>query len=84
MYLTCKGRSFVLQVTWMFLSPSMANRILKLGYFKKYDVSSISKLNLSGAIFTAKSQIKLKECFPSADVIQIYGKMTKISWKFLS
>ncbi|KAL2747718.1 4-coumarate--CoA ligase 1-like [Vespula maculifrons] len=34
-------------VTWMFLSRSMANRILKSGYCKKYDVSSISKLNLS-------------------------------------
>nr|XP_050861969.1 uncharacterized protein LOC127069226 isoform X2 [Vespula vulgaris] len=41
-------------VTWMFLSRSMANRILKSGYCKKYDVSSISKLNLSGAIFTSK------------------------------
>ncbi|KAL2729445.1 nonribosomal peptide synthetase 30-like [Vespula squamosa] len=61
------------EVTWMFLSSSMANRILKSGYFKKYDVSSISKLNISGAIFTANSQMKLKECFPSADIIQIFG-----------
>ncbi|XP_035741079.1 uncharacterized protein LOC118449950 [Vespa mandarinia] len=61
------------KVTWMFLSPSMANRIIKSGFFEKYNVSSISKLNLSGAVFTEKSQIKLKECFPSADVIQIFG-----------
>lgn len=62
----------------MFLSPSMINRILKAGYFKKYDVSSITKVYVGGAIFTAKSQIELQECLPHADVIQMYGKAKKI------
>ncbi|XP_043678710.1 4-coumarate--CoA ligase 1-like isoform X1 [Vespula pensylvanica] len=65
------------KVTWVFLSPSMINRILKAGYFKKYDVSSITKVYVGGAIFTAKSQIQLQECLPHADVIQMYG-MTEL------
>lgn len=67
-----------LQVTWLFLSPSMINRILKTGYLKKYDVSSIIKVCVGGAIFTAGSQIKLQECLPNGDVIQMYGKAKKI------
>ncbi|KAL2747727.1 4-coumarate--CoA ligase 1-like [Vespula maculifrons] len=69
--------SLFLQVTWVFLSPSMINRILKAGYFKKYDISSITKVYVGGAIFTAKSQIQLQECLPNADVIQMYG-MTEL------
>ncbi|XP_046833712.1 uncharacterized protein LOC124430758 [Vespa crabro] len=61
------------KVTWIFLSPSMANRILKSGYLKKYDVSSIRKVCVGGAIFTAESQIKLQECLSNGDVIQMYG-----------
>ncbi|XP_047362961.1 4-coumarate--CoA ligase 1-like isoform X1 [Vespa velutina] len=59
------------KVTWLFLSPSMINRLLKTEYLKKYDVSSITKVCVGGAIFTAESQIKLRECLSNGDVIQI-------------
>ncbi|KAF7387342.1 hypothetical protein HZH68_013019 [Vespula germanica] len=65
---------------------------------EKYKINletiTISKLNLSGAIFTAKTQIKLKECFPKmtefydiitaqkshhkADNVETVGKNTQI------
>ncbi|KAI4499816.1 hypothetical protein M0802_005072 [Mischocyttarus mexicanus] len=61
------------KVTWIFMSPSMVNRILRSGYFKKYDVSSIKKMNVSGNVFTEKSQHQLQECIPNADIIQMFG-----------
>ncbi|XP_014613094.1 PREDICTED: gramicidin S synthase 2-like [Polistes canadensis] len=65
------------KVIWVFMSPSMVNRILKSGYFKKYDVSSIKKLNISGNIFTKQSEYEVKECIPNADIIQMFG-MTEL------
>ncbi|KAI4482922.1 hypothetical protein M0802_013600, partial [Mischocyttarus mexicanus] len=65
------------KVTWIFLGPSMVNRILKSGYFKKYDVSSIKKIVIGGTSFSSESEIRLKECLPNADIIQHYG-MTEL------
>lgn len=66
------------KVTWTFLSPSMANRLLKSGCLKKYDVSSVKFVCVGGAIFKAESQKMLKESLPQADIIQMFG-MTEIA-----
>ncbi|XP_015173359.1 PREDICTED: 4-coumarate--CoA ligase 1-like [Polistes dominula] len=65
------------KVTWVFMSPSMVNRILRSGYFKKYDVSSVTKMNISGNIFTEQSECQVKKCMPNADIIQMFG-MTEL------
>ncbi|KAL2729446.1 4-coumarate--CoA ligase 1-like [Vespula squamosa] len=65
------------KVTWLFLSPSMANRTLKSGYPKKYDLSSVEIIFITGGIFNVESQRMLKENLINAMIIQIYG-MTEI------
>ncbi|KAK2589254.1 hypothetical protein KPH14_007815 [Odynerus spinipes] len=66
------------KVTWLFLSPSMANRLLKSGYLKKYDLSSVKFVCIGGAIFKAESQITLQKQLPQADIIQMFG-MTELA-----
>ncbi|XP_015173344.1 PREDICTED: 4-coumarate--CoA ligase 1-like [Polistes dominula] len=65
------------KISWLFLSPSMINRILNSGYFKKYDMSSVTNIFLGGAKFSENSQNKLKECLPNANTVQMYG-MTEL------
>ncbi|KAI4477209.1 hypothetical protein M0802_014771 [Mischocyttarus mexicanus] len=65
------------KITWVFLSPSMVNRILHSGYFHKYDMSSVTRVYIGGAKFSENSQNKLKECLSNADIIQMYG-MTEL------
>lgn len=66
------------KVTWLFLSPSMANRLLKSGCLEKYDLSTVIFVCVGGAIFKAESQIMLQKCLPNADIIQMFG-MTELA-----
>ncbi|XP_043502062.1 4-coumarate--CoA ligase 1-like [Polistes fuscatus] len=61
------------KVTWVFMSPSMVNRILKSEYFQKYDMSSITKTVIGGTPLSFKSETRLKEYLPNAIIIQHYG-----------
>ncbi|XP_046833279.1 4-coumarate--CoA ligase 1-like [Vespa crabro] len=61
------------KVAWLFLSPSMANRIMKSGYLKKYDLSTIENIFITGGIFNAESQRTLKEYLINATITQLYG-----------
>lgn len=65
------------KITWVFLSPSMINRILHAGYFQKYDMSTITRIYLGGAKFSEDSQNRLKKYLPNAITIQMFG-MTEL------
>ncbi|XP_015173331.1 PREDICTED: 4-coumarate--CoA ligase 1-like [Polistes dominula] len=65
------------KVTWTFLSPSMINRIIKSGYFEKYDMSSVRKTKVGGTAFSLESGIRLKGYLPNANIVQHYG-MTEL------
>ncbi|XP_076374554.1 uncharacterized protein LOC117224286 isoform X3 [Megalopta genalis] len=65
------------KVTWLFLSTSMANRLVRYEDLQKYDLSSLKCLFVGGAILKLESQDMLREYLPHALVAQGYG-MTEL------
>ncbi|KAF7387343.1 hypothetical protein HZH68_013020 [Vespula germanica] len=50
----------------------MVNRLLRSGYFKKYNVSIITKVYVDDSIFTSRSQINFQKFCPNSYIIKMY------------
>ncbi|XP_076171127.1 uncharacterized protein LOC143148567 isoform X2 [Ptiloglossa arizonensis] len=65
------------KVTWLMLSTSMANRLVRYKDLHNYDLSSIKVLLVGGATLKEESQDSLKKHLGDTLVLQAYG-MTEL------
>ncbi|XP_076286175.1 uncharacterized protein LOC143211923 [Lasioglossum baleicum] len=65
------------KITWVILSTSMANRMVRYKDLGNYDLSSLRILLVGGAMLKSESQEMLKKQLPHTVVVQAFG-MTEL------
>ncbi|XP_017893188.1 4-coumarate--CoA ligase 1-like [Ceratina calcarata] len=65
------------QVSWLMLSTSMSNRLVRYNHLHEYNLSSLKTLLTGGAILTKESEELMRKNLPNTRIIQAYG-MTEL------
>ncbi|XP_076649556.1 uncharacterized protein LOC143357160 [Halictus rubicundus] len=65
------------KITWLILSTSMANRLVRYKDLRNYDLSSLKCLLVAGAMLKPESQAMMKKHLSHAIVLQAFG-MTEL------
>ncbi|CAL7935336.1 unnamed protein product [Xylocopa violacea] len=65
------------KVSWVLLSTSIANRLIRYGHLQDYDLSNLKVVVIGGAILKKESEDVLRKHLPHTMIIQAYG-MTEL------
>ncbi|XP_046734569.1 4-coumarate--CoA ligase 1-like [Diprion similis] len=69
------------KVNWVFMSPSMINKLVKSDALDTHDLSSLNRIIYGGAPLSATSYEALSKYLPKAQIIGAYG-MTELGGYF--
>lgn len=65
------------QISWLMLSTSMSNRLVRYNHLHEYNLTSLKVLLTGGAVLTKQSEELIRKNLPNTRIIQAYG-MTEL------